>query len=139
MPGIGADNFSARWTGLLTPAKTGTYTFYTQADGGTRLYINDKLIINHWTAGASNQSATAALTAGTAANIRLEYFDTTGTATAQLLWSGPSVTKAVIPASVMKSASAGLTATYFTGTSLTTSAVVRIDDTLKLQLGNRRA
>ena len=27
--GIGVDNFSARWTGQLTPAKTGTYTFYT--------------------------------------------------------------------------------------------------------------
>jgi chitodextrinase len=136
MPGIGADNFSARWTGQLTPAKTGTYTFYTQADGGVRLYINDKLIINHWTAGANTQSATAALTAGTAANIRLEYFDTTGTATSQLLWSGPSVTKAVIPSSVMKSASAGLTATYFTGTSLTTSAVVRLDDTLNFSWGS---
>lgn len=133
--GIAADNFSARWTGQLTPAKTGTYTFYTQADGGVRLYINDKEIINHWTAGANSQSATAALTAGTAANIRLEYFDTTGAATAQLLWSGPSVTKAVIPSSVMKSASAGLTATYFTGTSLTTSAVVRLDDTLNFSWG----
>jgi chitodextrinase len=135
MPGIGADNFSARWTGQITPAKTGTYTFYTQADGGVRLYINDKLIINHWTAGANSQSATFAMTAATAANVRLEYFDTTGTATAQLLWSGPSVTKAVIPSSVVKSASAGLTATYFTGTSLSTSAVVRLDDTLNFSWG----
>ena len=133
--GIGTDNFSARWTGQLTPAKSGTYTFYTQADGGVRLYINDKLVISHWTAGANNQSATFGLTAGTAANIRLEYFDTTGTATAQLLWSGPSVTKAVVPSSVMKSASAGLTATYFTGTSLTTSAVVRLDDTINFSWG----
>ena len=133
--GISADNFSARWTGQLTPAKTGTYTFYTQADGGVRLYINDKLIINHWTAGANNQSATAALTAGTAANIRLEYFDTTGAATAQLLWSGPSVTKAVIPSSVMKSASAGLSATYFSDTTLTTPVVARLDDTLNFSWG----
>ena len=100
-----------------------------------RLYINDKLVINHWTAGANNQSTTFGLTAGTAANVRLEYFDTTGTATAQLLWSGPSVAKAVIPSSVMKSASAGLTATYFTGTSLTTSAVVRLDDTVNFSWG----
>jgi chitodextrinase len=134
--GIAADNFSVRWTGQVTPAKTGTYTFYTQADGGVRLFINDKEIINHWTAGANTQSATIALTAGTAANVRLEYFDTTGAATAQLLWSGPSVTKAVVPASVVKSASAGLTATYFTGTSLTTSAVVRLDDTLNFSWGS---
>jgi chitodextrinase len=133
--GIGVDNFSARWTGQLTPAKSGTYTFYTQADGGIRLYINDKLIINHWTAGANNQSTTFALTAGTAYNMRLEYFDTTGTATAQLLWSGPSVTKAVVPSTVMKSASAGLTATYFSGTTLTTTAVVRLDDTLNFSWG----
>ncbi len=133
--GIGSDNFSVRWTGQLTPAKTGTYTFYTQADGGVRLYINDKLVINHWTAGANNQSTTFALTAGVAANVRLEYFDTTGTATAQLLWSGPSIAKAIIPSSVMNSVSAGLTATYFSGTSLTTTAVVRLDNTVNFSWG----
>jgi chitodextrinase len=133
--GIGVDNFSARWTGQVTAAKTGTYTFYTQADGGVRLYINDKLVINHWTADANNQTTTWGLTAGSPLNIRLEYFDTTGTATAQLLWSGPSVAKAVVPSSVMKSASAGLTATYFTGTGLTTAAVVRLDDTLNFSWG----
>ncbi len=70
-----------------------------------------------------------------AANVRLEYFDTTGTATAQLLWSGPSVAKAIIPSSVMTSVSAGLTATYFTGTSLTSSAVVRLDNTVNFSWG----
>ena len=133
--GIGADNFSARWTGQLTPPKSGTYTFYTQADGGVRLYINDNLVINHWTAGANSKTTTYGLTAGKAINVRLEYFDTTGAATAQLLWSGPSLTKAVVPATVMNPASAGLTATYFSGTGLTTAAVVRLDDTLNFSWG----
>jgi chitodextrinase len=131
MAGIPVDHFSVRWTGQLTPATSGTYTFYTQTDDGARLYVNDTLLINGWAGGPSNRSATMALTKGTAYNVRMEYYDVTGTATAQLLWSGPSVTKAAIPASVMKSSSAGLIASFFTTTNLVgTPSVVRLDNTV---------
>ena len=35
--GIGADTFSARWTGSVQPTKSETYTFYVQSDDGARL------------------------------------------------------------------------------------------------------
>lgn len=131
MAGIPADNFSVRWTGQLTPTTSGSYTFYTQTNDGVRLYVNDTLLINGWTGGSTNRSATMALTKGTAYNMRMEYYDATGTATAQLLWSGPSVTKAAIPASVMKSSSAGLLASFFTTTNLVgTPSLVRLDNTV---------
>jgi chitodextrinase len=131
MAGIPADNFSVRWTGQLTPATTGTYTFYTQTNDGVRLYVNNTLLINGWTGGAANRSAKMALTKGTAYNMRMEYYDATGTATAQLFWSGPSITKAAVPASVMKSSSAGLLASFFSTTNLVgTPSLVRIDSTI---------
>src|SRR5690242_3011674 len=43
---IGAGAFSVRWTGQLQPAFSQTYTFYTQADGGVKLWVNGQLIVN---------------------------------------------------------------------------------------------
>jgi GH43 family beta-xylosidase len=43
---MGAGAFSVRWTGQVQPAFSQTYTFYTQADGGVRLWVNGQLVIN---------------------------------------------------------------------------------------------
>ena len=42
-PAIGADTFSARWTGQVQPQFSETYTFYTQSDDGVRLWVNNVL------------------------------------------------------------------------------------------------
>jgi chitodextrinase len=136
IPGINADNFSVRWTGSLKPAKSGTYTFYTQSDDGIRLYLNDKLLINHWVSGGGSFSATAALVAGTVYNLRIEYYDTTATAKALLQWSGPGIAKAVLPASVMSSGSAGLSAAYFSNNNLSGApTILRLDNNVAFDWG----
>jgi len=98
-PVIGQTNFTARWTGSVQPPFSETYTFTTLADDGVRLWINGQLLINDWTAHsiATTNSATIALNAQQLYNVQLEYFQNTGNATAQLLWSGPSTALAVIP------------------------------------------
>ena len=137
MAGIGADNFSARWSGQLTPTKSGSYTFTTTTSGGVRLWVNDVLVLDHWAVGSATHTATVTLTAGVATNVRMEYFVTTGTASAQLFWTGPSIAKAVIPSSVMTSVSTGLTGTYFTGTALTAPpTMLRLDRTLNFDWGS---
>ncbi len=45
-PGVGADGFSVRWSGLIEPAYTETYTFYTDSDDGVRLWVNGQLLID---------------------------------------------------------------------------------------------
>ncbi|WP_338792617.1 PA14 domain-containing protein [Bernardetia sp. MNP-M8] len=95
---IGANTFSARWTGQIKPAYTGTYTFYTTTDDGVRLWVNDALLINKW----NNQSATEytgtiTLNAGQKYSIKLEYFENTGDATAKLSWSSAIQPKQIIP------------------------------------------
>ncbi len=75
-PGVGADGFSVRWSGLIEPAYTETYTFYTDSDDGVRLWVNGQLLIDNWTDhGATEDSATLALVAGQKYTIKMEYYD----------------------------------------------------------------
>lgn len=98
--GMGPDTFSVRWTGSLQAPATGTYTFFTVSDDGIRLWVNGQRLINNWTLHAPTEnSGSIALTSGQKVAVRLEYFEQSGGATAQLLWSGPGISKQVVPQS----------------------------------------
>ncbi len=99
-PSIGADTFSARWTGQVRADKSETYTFYTTTDDGVRLWVNGKLIIDQFhNKGAVNEySGSIALAAAQRYDIRLDYYENLGKAYAQLRWSSPSTPKAIVPA-----------------------------------------
>lgn len=99
--GFGVDTFSVRWTGQIRALTTATYTFYTQANDGVRLRVNNVLVIDDWTnhATAVEKRGTIRLTAGRLYDIRLEVYDNTGPASARLLWSAPGIAKQVIPQS----------------------------------------
>ncbi len=95
---IAADTFSARWSGQIEAPVTGTYTFYTVSDDGVRLWVNNQQVIDNWTDHAPvENSGTIALTAGQRYDIRMDFYESGGGATARLLWSGPSIPKAVVP------------------------------------------
>jgi len=99
-PLISTDHFTVRWTGMLQPLFTETYTFYTKTDDGARLWVNNQLLIDKWVNQAATEwSGTIGLTANQTYSIRFEYYENTGFASAQLSWSSPSTTKAVIPQS----------------------------------------
>jgi glucose/arabinose dehydrogenase len=96
---LGVDTFSARWTGEIQAPYTGTYTFYTQSDDGVRLWVNGVQLVNHWNNHATYEDrGTITLAAGQRYPIRMEYYENAGSATARLLWSHASITKAVVPA-----------------------------------------
>lgn len=98
--GVPSTNWSVRWTGQIQPTYSGTYTFYTNSDDGVRLYVNGQLLINNWTLHSNTQNmATITLVAGQKYNIEVDYFQGTGSAIAQLLWSAPNVPKAIVPMS----------------------------------------
>src|SRR6266446_5834902 len=78
------DHFSVRWTGYLVPEAENDYKFYVSADDGVRLYLDDVLVIDDWkTHGETMDTYSAHLEAGKPHKIRLEYFESTGTATAR--------------------------------------------------------
>ncbi|HEX2877141.1 MAG TPA: PA14 domain-containing protein [Polyangiaceae bacterium] len=99
-PGVAADRFSVRWTGKVSPRYSGSTTFFTSSDDGVRLWVNGQQLINNWTNHAPTEnSGSLSLTAGQKYDIKLEYYEQTGGATARLFWSSSCEPKAAIPSS----------------------------------------
>jgi YVTN family beta-propeller protein len=100
--GVGADRFSARWTGSVVVPTSGTYRFRTVSDDGVRLWVNGTQRISNWTNhGATNNTTTAlSFAAGQRVSIQLEYYENAGKAVMQLQWLPPGAsTYTAIPAS----------------------------------------
>src|SRR5699024_2061774 len=89
-PGVPADDWSAAWTGTLTPPATGRYTFAPTGDGGSRLYLDGKLVVDNWGDHArATKTGTVELTAGRPVAIRVEFYDQAGEASVRLGWRRP--------------------------------------------------
>lgn len=130
--GIGVDHFSARWSGQVEALFSQTYTFFTTSDDGVRLWVNGVQLINNWTDhGPTENSGTIALVAGQKYDIKLEFYENGGGATATLSWSSASQPKQIIPASQLyASASTNValagTAYRFSANSTSTSNANRV-------------
>ncbi|OKH41671.1 hypothetical protein FACHB389_04025 [Nostoc calcicola FACHB-389] len=137
-PSIGADTFSARWTGQVEAKYSETYNFYTNSDDGVRLWVNNQLLVDKFV----NQSATEntgsiALVAGQKYDIKLEYYDDAYSAVSQLSWSSTSQAKEIIPQSQLYSQvnppnppasnGNGLKAEYYDNIDFTNLKVTRTD------------
>jgi glucose/arabinose dehydrogenase len=97
-PSIGINTFSARWTGQVRSAVTGTHTFYTVSDDGVRLWVDNVLVVDNWTDHPPTEnSGTINLTAGQRYDIRMELYENAGGTVARLLWSAPGLPKEVVP------------------------------------------
>ncbi|HET6931021.1 MAG TPA: glycoside hydrolase family 3 C-terminal domain-containing protein [Candidatus Acidoferrum sp.] len=82
MDGGPVDHFAARWTGYFVPKTEDDYRFYTSADDGVRLFIDDQLAIDDWKPHAETLNTYVRhLQAGKVYKLRLEYFEDIGTAT----------------------------------------------------------
>ena len=107
MSGIGSDNFSVRWSGQVQAIEAGTYTFTVTADDGVRLTLNGATSpqIDRWILqGPTSYSTTHTLTAGQKIDVKMEYFEQTGGATAKLLWTRPGGISVAIPQAQLYSA-----------------------------------
>jgi uncharacterized protein YgiM (DUF1202 family) len=83
---VNADNFSARWTRQVD-LMPGRYQFATTTDDGVRLWVNNQLIIDQWRdQNPTTQRAEIDLPGGRFP-IKMEYFENTGGAKAQLSWA----------------------------------------------------
>jgi beta-glucosidase len=87
-----ADHFAVRWTGHFVPQTEDDYRFYTSADDGVRLYINNEMVIDDWRRhGETLNTYMKHLEAGKAYKVRLEYFENVGTATVRFGISAVSI------------------------------------------------
>lgn len=101
-PNMGADTFSVRWVGSVTPSYSETYTFIVTADDGIRLWVDNRLLINQWIdQSPTTHRAQIALKAGQSYPIRMDFYENGGGAVAQLRWSSTRQPEQSIPASAL--------------------------------------
>ena len=95
------NDFAIRHTGFLNVVTAGSYTLSVNSDDGSKLWLDGALLINNdGTHGMVEKSATLTLSAGYHA-LRVEFYQGSGGKGLIMKWSGPSIAKAVVPASVL--------------------------------------
>ena len=84
-------NYSVRWTGLLVPQETADYLLGFTGQDGYRIWVNDELLVEDWTAHRPSTTITAPihLEKNHAYALRIEYFQTVRSAEARLIWGIP--------------------------------------------------
>jgi hypothetical protein len=98
-PGVAADTYSVRWSGLVQPQASGPYTFAFTSDDGVRLWIDGRKLLDNWADQAPTETTgTIPLEANKKYPIRIEYYNGAGGAAAMLAWSAPGQARALIPA-----------------------------------------
>ncbi len=84
-PKIKRDNFSVRWTGIIRPKESGSYQLGLTSDDGSKLYINDKLLVDNWgDHGAQSRTSTIYLEKGKSYKVKIEYYENGGFAVMRL-------------------------------------------------------
>ncbi len=97
--GVPAQNYSARWSGELLPPVDGDYRLGADTDGGSRIFLDGKKIVDDWAPhGERTMTTLVHLQAGRAYPIRLEYFHHSWESTARLLWLPPNLTQEAVDA-----------------------------------------
>ena len=95
--------YSIRYSGYINISTTNTYTFYTNSDDGSKLYINGAEIVdNDGNHGTQERNGSIFLNAGSYPFTVL-YFEDGGSHSLSVLYSSPSITKTNIPFSVLSS------------------------------------
>jgi hypothetical protein len=86
-PGIiGSDGFSVRWTRTLN-LEAGSYRFSMTVDDGGRLWVNGHLLLDAWKDQAPRTYTGVLYVPGGGVPVKMEYYENTGGATAQLSWT----------------------------------------------------
>ena len=97
-PSINVDYFSTRWTGQILPQYSQKYNFVARVDDGVQLWVNNQLIVNRWPGGSvTDTTGSINLQAGVLYDIRMDYYEATGSAEAHLSWYSDDQAKQIIP------------------------------------------
>jgi hypothetical protein len=94
---LSADNWGIVLEGSFDIARTGEYTFFLNSDDGSRLYIDDQLVIdNDGDHSLLELSGTRKLSAGKH-ELRIEFFEAGGEAILELDFAGPGINRQRFP------------------------------------------
>jgi len=90
-PRLASEYFCIVWTATLDVPADGDHTFFLSTDDGSRLFIDDAQVVDHWGHhGVEEKSAAVHLSKGPHA-LKVQYYEEDGWAAAHLEWSGPGI------------------------------------------------
>jgi beta-glucosidase len=94
VPGIaGASAFSVRWQGTLAAPETGRYVFVLSSDDGSRVYLDDRVILEMWSNHPTmHKEIEMDLKKGVTHHLRIEYYNATGEADMRFGWGRGDLT-----------------------------------------------
>ena len=94
-------NFGILFKGYITAPADAVYTFYTESDDGSKLYIGDQLVVdNDGSHAMQERSGSVALAQG-AHDISVLYGQGTGGTGLVVSYQSPSITKRAVPAGAL--------------------------------------
>ena len=94
-------HFAMMFEGFIYVPEGGIYTFYSNSDDGTKLYIHEKLVVdNDYTHGMTEESGQISLSKGNHP-IKLTFFQGDGGKGLKVSYSGPTINKTTIPSNVL--------------------------------------
>ncbi len=92
------DGYALQFTGVMLIEQTGNYTFSISSDDGSRLYVDNRLVIDHDGAhGMSEKRGSIDLAAGLHPLV-VTYYNGTGDSGLSVSYSGPNIPMQSIPA-----------------------------------------
>ena len=96
-----SDHFYVRWTGKVRIPRDGKYTFFTESDDGSRLWIDGKVLVDNGGLHAMEEkSAEVDLKAGDH-DLKLELFENDGEVGCKLSWESANLTKEILTDAVL--------------------------------------
>jgi len=96
-----SDHFYVRWTGRIRAPKDATYTFFTESDDGSRLWIDGKVVVdNGGVHPMEEKSGEIELKAGEH-DIKVELFENDGEVGCKLSWESSGSAKEILPDGVL--------------------------------------
>ncbi|HSH31809.1 MAG TPA: PA14 domain-containing protein, partial [Candidatus Saccharimonadales bacterium] len=99
VPSGPVDRFMARWSGYFTAPVAGDYTFGSWSDDGSRITVNNQLVLNDWVDSGfvASWGSAVRLNAGQSVPIVVEFYENGGGAAIDLVVKG-AVPEQVVPA-----------------------------------------
>lgn len=104
------DYFAFAYEGFIKIDNGGRYAFYTHTDDGSKLYLNDELVVNNDRSGDNLEYSWVTLSSGYH-KIRMEYFENNGNERLYVSYKGPGVALQAIPESKLSTKAGGSVAT----------------------------
>ena len=92
-----SDFLSIRWIGAILSPETALFTFTVSADDGSRIIINNEVVLDHINSCCDDCTFTYNLVQGNYYNLIIEYVQKQGEARMKLYWESESIPKQIIP------------------------------------------